>query len=128
LYSKVFTFSAAFIIDNISGAKSGYKDMIADYDYYVRAFGDLDKLKNTPKDPLWCLDRAIEANDAPELYIACGKDDFLINENRKMKAEIEKRNVKLEYTETEGIHDWTFWRQQIEPAVAWCLNKNVGSA
>ena len=32
-FSKVFSFSGAFITDDIVGQKSGYRDLIADYDY-----------------------------------------------------------------------------------------------
>lgn len=120
-FSKVFTFSAAFIIDNIAGQKPGYQDLIGNYDYYVRTFGDLDKVKDSDKDPLWCLDQAIAAGQAPELYIACGVDDFLIAENRAMKQELDKRDVKFQYHESEGTHDWAFWNKNIEPAVKWVL-------
>lgn len=120
-FSKVFSFSGAFIIDDIAGQKEGYRDLIADYDYYRRTFGDLDRVKNSEKDPLWCLDQAIRAEEQPDLYLACGEGDFLLRENRKMKEELEKRNVKLEYHESPGEHNWVFWNEYLEKAVKWAL-------
>lgn len=121
-FSKIFSFSGAFIIDDIAGKKPGYHDLIADYDYYVRTFGNLDLVKNSEKDPLWCLDQAIAAGEAPQLYLACGEDDFLLRENREMKAELEQRTVTFEYHESPGIHDWVFWNEYLEKAVKWAVS------
>lgn len=122
LFSKVFTFSGAFIIDNIASQKPGYQDLIANYDYYVRTFGDLEKVKNSVNDPLWCLDQAIAVNEAPAVYQACGTEDFLYQENIKMKKELESRKIAYEYHEMPGIHDWVFWNRNLEPAVKWLLD------
>lgn len=122
-FSKVFSFSGALIIDDIADKEAGYQDLIANYDYYTRTFGDLTKVKGSDKDPLWCLDRAIEAGEAPAIYQACGTEDFLYAENQAMKAELEKRTVKHEYHEMPGIHDWVFWNKNLEPAIQWLIQK-----
>lgn len=122
LSNRHSTISGAFIIDDIAGKKPGYHDLIADYDYYVRTFGNLDLVKNSEKDPLWCLDQAIAAGEAPQLYLACGEDDLLLRENKGMKAELEQRTVKFEYHESPGIHDWVFWNEYLEKAVKWTVS------
>lgn len=121
VFSKIFTLSGAFIVDNIADRTPGYRDEIADYDYYVRCFGDLSKIRGTEKDPIWCVEQAVAAGNMPELYMAIGRNDFLIKENRAMKKALTKRGVKFSYTETKGIHDWVFWRSAIGPAVNWLL-------
>ena len=103
-FGKLFTLSGAFIIDNISGQKAGYSDSIADYDYYVRTFGDLDCLKDSEKDPMYCVKKAVLQKNMPEVYQAVGTEDFLIEENRMMKKRLEKEGVKVTYYEAEGIH------------------------
>ena len=70
-----------------------YKGDIADYDYYVRTFGNLACLKDSEKDPLYCVKQAV------------GTEDFSLKENRMMKEALEKEGVKLTYHESEGIHD-----------------------
>lgn len=60
-FSKIFCFSGAFVIDDITGIKEGYSDHIGDYDCYHHIFGSLDQLKGSPKDPVWCVKKAIEA-------------------------------------------------------------------
>ena len=121
-FSKVFSFSGAFITDDIVGQKSGYRDLIADYDYYKRTFGNLDTLKGSEKDPIWCLDRAISAGQQPNLYLACGEEDFLLEENRNMKEKLENRDVKFEYHESPGNNNWIFWNEYLEEAIKWAID------
>ena len=118
---KLFTLSGAFIIDKISGQKAGYSDSIADYDYYVRTFGNLDCLKDSEKDPMYCVKKAVLQKNMPEVYQAVGTEDFLIEENRMMKKYLEKEGVKVTYHEAEGIHDWSFWNKYLPEAVEWLL-------
>lgn len=120
-FGKLFSLSGAFIIDNIAGQKAGYKDDIADYDYYVRTFGNLDCLKDSEKDPLYCVKQAVSRQEMPEVYQAVGTEDFLLKENRMMKEALEKEGVKLTYHESEGIHDWAFWNEYLPKAIEWML-------
>jgi len=47
----------------------------------------------------------------PALYwIACGKEDFLIESVVTMRKELDKHNFKYVYRESEGGHTWTNWR------------------
>ena len=103
------------------GQKAGYSDSIADYDYYVRTFGNLDCLKDSEKDPMYCVKKAVLQKNMPEVYQAVGTEDFLIEENRMMKKYLEKEGVKVTYHEAEGIHDWSFWNKYLPEAVEWLL-------
>lgn len=120
-FSKIISLSGAFITDGIAGQKEGYQDGVSDYEYYYHTFGDLDQLKNSPKDPFWCAQQAVDKGDTPAIYMACGKDDFLIQENRNAKQKLEQLGIKPYYLETPGIHDWNFWNQHLEPAIQWLL-------
>lgn len=33
--------------------------------------------------------------------------------------------MDLTYYESEGIHDWKFWNQYLEPAICWGLEEKV---
>ncbi|MCX6603970.1 MAG: alpha/beta hydrolase-fold protein [Acidobacteria bacterium] len=55
-----------------------------------------------------------KANDQLKLlWIACGKDDRLIDANNKFVAFLKERNVKHEYVVTEGAHTWLVWRRSL---------------
>ena len=127
-FSRIFCLSGAFVIDDIAGIKEGYSDGIGDYDCYHHIFGDLEQLKESPKDPVWCVKRAIEAGNIPQVYMACGSEDFLLEKNREMKKKLETLGVQLDYVETPGTHDWVFWNKHLEPAIRWVLGDRCGKA
>ncbi|MCC7155939.1 MAG: esterase [Bryobacterales bacterium] len=47
------------------------------------------------------------------LWIACGKQDGLLQSNNKVDAELTQRGVKHEYVLTEGAHTWLVWRRNL---------------
>lgn len=44
------------------------------------------------------------------LWIAIGKNDFLLKENHRFRDELTAAGVKHIYRETEGAHSWPVWR------------------
>lgn len=44
------------------------------------------------------------------LWIACGKDDFLLKRNQDLVATLRTRGVRHEWLETAGDHSWPVWR------------------
>jgi enterochelin esterase family protein len=51
------------------------------------------------------------------LWIAIGKDDFLLEVNRKLDAALRSAGVKYAYKETEGAHSWRVWRRYLSELV-----------
>jgi len=47
------------------------------------------------------------------LWIACGRDDDLIKNNRQFKSWLASRNIKFQSVETEGAHTWQVWRRNL---------------
>ena len=46
-------------------------------------------------------------------WVGIGKDDFVMDANKKTLALLDKHNIKYQYKETEGGHTWTNWRQYL---------------
>jgi enterochelin esterase family protein len=46
-------------------------------------------------------------------WIAIGKDDFLLEENKKTIAALDEAGIKYDYTLTEGGHSWPIWRDYL---------------
>jgi len=44
------------------------------------------------------------------LWIACGKEDFLLNENLRFVESLKENNVPHTWLLTEGNHSWPIWR------------------
>lgn len=65
---------------------------------------DLDALK----EPLAAKD---ETNARLRLlWIACGRDDFLLERNREFVAALEHQGIRHEWHLTDGAHAWPVWR------------------
>lgn len=47
------------------------------------------------------------------LWIAIGKDDFLLERNEKFIALLQDKGIRHEYLLTEGGHSWPVWRQYL---------------
>ena len=64
------------------------------------------------------LDRVAQALDSPDttarklklLWIACGRDDFLLERNKAFVAALEEKGIPHEWVLTEGNHSWPIWR------------------
>ncbi|MBR4992953.1 MAG: acetylesterase [Lachnospiraceae bacterium] len=124
VYGKIFGLSSALIVNGLKDIKPGVNDGIADYDYYCHVFGDLDKVKETDKDPEFIVKERLKKGDKIQpIYMACGSEDFLIENNREFKKFLESEGVKVDYHESEGIHDWIFWNKYLEPAIEWALEE-----
>lgn len=121
-FSRIIALSSALISYNIAGIEEGYKDPVADYKYYTRIFGDLNKLIGSDKDPEALAHSLKESGaDMPKIYMACGTEDFLLNENRNYHNFLTSENIEHTYIEGPGIHNWDFWNEYIEKSILWTL-------
>jgi len=52
-------------------------------------------------------------NNLKLLWIACGKEDFLIDNARQLSAALAAKNIPHEFKETAGNHSWPVWRRYL---------------
>lgn len=121
-FSKVFAFSSAFVLDRIPQLKPGETDGILDFESYTKIFGNLDELENSPHNPKELI-RQIRANGKmiPEMFLACGTEDFLLKENREFKRYLDWQKIPVRYIEDQGNHNFDFWNRYLEQAVQWLV-------
>ena len=48
-----------------------------------------------------------------QLWLSCGKQDFLYEANRQFAETLKAKGVNLTYRETEGAHVWSVWRNNL---------------
>lgn len=58
----------------------------------------------------------------PDLYMGVGKDDFMYEDNVKLKEHIEKLDYNYTYNESEGAHNWEFWDREIVNVLKWMFD------
>lgn len=57
-----------------------------------------------------------------KLYITCGTEDFLFNENEEFHNHLLKLKYDHVYLTGPGSHSWNYWDQEIEKALKWILD------
>jgi S-formylglutathione hydrolase FrmB len=120
VFGNIIALSSALITDEISKLKEGEGNAIAPYSYYRHTFGPLDKLLGSHNDPKALAKKlAEEGSEIPNIYIACGTEDFLIEQNRDFHRYLEQLEIKHEYIEGPGVHDWIFWNNYILKGLEW---------
>lgn len=70
-------------------------------------------------DDLCALVARTPATDLPRLYLACGTEDYLVEENRQFEQVAAAAGVPLTTSFEPGDHDWAFWDDQIQRVLAW---------
>ncbi len=60
--------------------------------------------------------------DKKVFWIAIGKDDFVMDANKKTLALLDKHNIKYQYKESSGGHTWINWRQYLSEYVPLLFN------
>ncbi len=109
-FGKAAAMSSALIIHKVAQMTPGSSDDVANYDYYREVFGDPEKLESSENNPeniaKWLMD---EGSTVPELFMSCGTEDFLLEENRQFHEYLELINFPHTYIESVGGHDNFFW-------------------
>lgn len=122
-FSKAFALSSALIINEIKNKDESFSTPIADYYYYESTFGNLNELENSENNPEELIRRLKSENKLiPSIFMACGKEDFLIEPNRAFHKYLVNNDVNVYYKEDDGNHNWEFWNKYLEPSIQWLIN------
>ena len=72
----------------------------------------------TPDDLYWLLDQT-DAATAPSLYVCCGTEDALIENNRAFADAAAAAKIPVTSCFRPGAHDWAYWDTQIQDVLGW---------
>ncbi|AKG74502.1 alpha/beta hydrolase [Salinicoccus halodurans] len=102
-------------------------EKLVDYDWYDFSFkgivGQNDTSDGTVLDIRRDIEDALEKGvDIPELYMMCGTEDYVYEDNLKFKKFLEGKGIDFKYEEGPGNHDWDYWNAGIEKAIDWFMN------
>ena len=84
-------------------------------------FGRKESLEGTSSDLFAQYARCRAAGPVPDLYQACGTEDFLYQMNQGVRDRLLSEKAKLIWNEGPGGHDWTFWDGHIQRVLDWLL-------
>ena len=102
------------IIGRISAAEGQFRSEFAD-------------LLDNPddKNDLFFLAEKLDKSSQPKprLYIWCGTEDFLYEDNVKFKKFIEKTSFDVKYEESAGDHSWGYWDEKIKTVLDYIFSE-----
>lgn len=109
-FSKIGMISAALITEDIVNYTND-SNVLRSRDFYESIFGNLDDLKGSDMDP-----KALTENceNMPDIFMACGEDDFLFDKNIDFYEFLKSRNVDCEFVKAPGEHTWEFCDRYIK--------------
>ncbi len=120
VFGTIIALSAAYITDNLSKIKPSDERPGLSYEYCVHTFGKPDEILGSDVDPKFLAKELIKSNKTlPNYYIACGTEDFLIEQNRDYVKYLNEIEFPHEYVEGKGVHDHNFWHEYIKKALDW---------
>lgn len=119
-FSHIIGLSSAFILNQILNSTPNATSLLENRTYFESLFGDLNHLIGSENDYKALIIRLKnEQESIPKLYLACGTEDFLIEENRDYHQFLKENNIPHTYIEDTGKHDWNFWDTYIKKAIEW---------
>lgn len=112
--------SSALIVHGIARMKPGDANPVANYEYYRECFGDLDRVEESDANPEVLVEKLKAAGrPLPKIYMCCGTEDFLLEENRRFHRFLTDREVPHVYRESAGGHDGVFWGEYTPKIMEW---------
>ena len=109
-FSKIGMISAALITDDIVSYTSD-DNVLRSRQFYESIFGNLDELKGSDMDPKSLVKNC---NNLPDIFMACGVDDFLYDKNTDFYNFLTSENVNVDFIEAPGEHTWEFCDKYIK--------------
>ena len=109
-------FCAAAGISSVADIENEIKNLFSGPG--IPIFGE--ELDVPPEENLFYL--AEKQNDnplKPRIFMGVGTEDFLYEDNVKLKEQFEKLNYDFTYRESAGAHSWGFWDEYIQYVLKW---------
>lgn len=89
---------------------------------FKQVFDDVNGLVGGPHDVFWLAGQfAASSKDKPELYLSCGKDDFILGATVAFADTLKNLDVPYEYHISEGEHQWDVWDSEVYRFMKWIL-------
>ena len=109
-FSKIGMISPALITEDIVGYADD-DNVLRSRDFYESVFGNLEEIKGSDKDPKYLIETC---DDIPDIYMACGIDDFLFENAANFYKYLREKNIGAQFVGDEGEHTWEFCDKYIK--------------
>ena len=118
VFGKAAALSSALIVHEVAEMKEGSGNDVANYEYYRECFGEPSKLLESDNNPETLVKKLkAEGRVLPQIFMSCGTEDFLLENNRQFHRFLEEEKIEHVYEEEPGNHDMDFWTRYVEKFV-----------
>lgn len=119
-FSHVAGLSSALIVDELKNFTNNTEQTIRKKSFVESIFGDITDIETSDKNPKYILNKFVKSSkEFPKLYLTCGTEDPLLEENRKFASFVQELNLDCTYEEYAGKHDWPYWDMTIQKVLEW---------
>lgn len=121
-FGKIMAFSSALRIDGMIEQGENYDYAMKNKAFLREIFGSPEQLKESDRNPKYLIEQIKEqGGEIPELYLACGTEDTLIEVNRSFREYLNQNQIPVIYHEQPGEHDWEYWNKELQLAIGWLM-------
>lgn len=117
-FSKIGMISAALIMDDIVNYTDD-NNVLKSRDFYESIFGDLKDVIGSDADPKFLINNC---PDIPDIFMACGIDDFLFEKNADFYRFLKENNVDATFIGDDGEHTWEFCDKYVKEFIKHCFD------
>ena len=125
-FSAILAFSSVLITKEYAGGemrKREHQAMGLPYTYYPAVFGPEEKVKGSDIDPEALAAAARSEGPRPEIFLACGSEDFLYANNLEFHQALEAMGYDHAWWVEPGVHNFDFWNRAVAAGLAWWQEK-----
>ena len=116
-FSKVISLSGA--LDAVDTAINN--TVPATRRYWEDVFGPAEDVSGSENDLFAAATALTDPALRPRIYMWCGTEDFLYDQNVRMRDHLRALGYDLTYEESPGDHQWRHWDKKIADALDWLL-------
>lgn len=122
-FGSIIALSSALITGEVAAMQPGTGNAIAPYGYYRHTFGDPGKLSGSDKDPKHLANECLKNSLMPDIFLACGTEDFLYAQNTDYHTHLQSIGYPHQWRTQEGNHDFDFWNKAMPAALEWLAGR-----
>lgn len=121
-FGKIMAFSSALHLDEMVEKGGDYSNELFNAAYLKQIFGEPGEIRESDRNPKYLIEQIQKQQGmVPELYLACGTEDALIEESRSFRKYLDYNQIPVIYHEQSGKHDWEYWNKELQLAIKWLM-------
>ena len=118
-------YAACGILSSVTDIPAKYNDeiLVSWKEEFSYIFGTIEEAIANGNDIFSLVEKLKDSEIKPGIMQICGTEDFLYNDNIKLKNALEAcKWPNYTYIEGPGVHSWDFWDANIEKIIEFVLN------